>query len=129
SHDAKAQSASVTNDPFGMFPLFRASRGSLHYFSTSALAVAKHLRAAPDVLGVFLFLRTGYHFGTRTNWADVERVDPGHRFVFTRDGLRVERYWRPEADEAVSSLALEEAARVCTEACVETFRGLYAQQP
>jgi hypothetical protein len=128
-YDEESQSVSVTNDPFGMFPLFRASRGALHYFSTSALALARHLRAAPDVLGLHLFLRTGYHFGTRTHWTGVERVDPGHRFLFTRDGLRVEQYWRPEADEVVSSLGLEEAARVCTEACVETFGRLYAQRP
>ena len=69
SHDDESQSVSVTNDPLGMFPLFRASRGAMHYFSTSALALAKHLRAAPDVLGLLLFLRTGYHFGTRTSWA------------------------------------------------------------
>jgi len=128
-HDDETQTVSITNDPFGMFPLFRAARGPMHYFSTSALALAKHLRARPDVLGLFVYLRTGYHFGTRTSWADVERVDPGHRFVFAREGLHTERYWRPEADEAVSSLSLDEAVSFCTETCVETFKRLYAQRP
>jgi hypothetical protein len=128
-YDEDSQCVSVTNDPFGMLPLFRASRGATHYFSTSVLALARHLGAAPDVLGLHVFLRTGYHFGTRTNWAGVERVDPAQRFVFTRDRLRLERYWRPQADEAVASLGLEEAARHCTEACLETFRRLYGQQP
>ena len=129
SYDEESQSVSLTNDPFGMFPLFRASRGAMHYFSTSVLALARHLGAAPDPLGLHVFLRTGYHFGTRTSWAGVERLDPAQRCVFTRDRLRVERYWRPEADEAVASLGLEEAASHCTEACLDTFRRLYGQQP
>src|SRR5437868_11221578 len=99
SYEQSSRAVVVATDPFGMFPLFRASRGGLHYFSTSALALARHLAAAPHVLGLFVYLRTGYHFGTRTNWLDVERVDPGHRFVFTRDGVRVEHYWQPEPDE------------------------------
>jgi hypothetical protein len=128
-YDEGSQSVSLTNDPFGMFPLFRASRGRMHYFSTSVLALARHLGAAPDVLGLHVFLRTGYHFGTRTNWTGIERVDPAQRLVFTREGLHVERYWRPEADEAVASLDLEQAALHCTEACLDTFRRLYGRQP
>jgi hypothetical protein len=128
-YDEESQSVSITNDAFGMFPLFRASHRGTHYFSTSALALAKHLRAAPDALGLRVFLRTGYHFGTRTNWTGVERVDPAQRFVFTRDGLEVKRYWLPEADEAVTALRLEEAASFCTEACLDTFHQLYARRP
>jgi hypothetical protein len=129
SYDKAAGAVSVATDPFGMFPFFRASRGAMHYFSTSALALAKHLGAQPDVLGLFVYLRTGYHFGTRTNWIGVERLDPAQRIVFTGGEARVERYWQPEPDESVASLGLKAAARLCTEICVETFGKLYAEEP
>jgi len=121
AYDEPTQTLSVVSDPFGMFPLFRASTPNAHYFSTSALALAKHIGAPPDVLGLFTFLRTGYHFGTRTNWTGIERFDPAERVILSPGGARVERYWRPEPDESISSLDLREAARLCTETCVETF--------
>jgi hypothetical protein len=126
AYDGPSQTLSVATDPFGMFPLFRAYSRGRHYFSTSALALAKHLRAPPDVLALFIFLRTGYHFGTRTNWIGVARFDPGERVVLGPSGTRVERYWRPEADESVCALDLRAAARFCTEMCVESFRATYA---
>src|SRR5437764_2518257 len=128
TYDEPSRKLAVVSDPFGMFPIFHASRSGRHYFSTSALALAKHLAAPADVLGLFLFLRTGYHFGTRTNWLGVERLDPGHRVLLEPDRVRVERYWRPEPDEAVTRLDLDAAARFCTEVCVDTFGKLYARE-
>jgi hypothetical protein len=128
SYDEPSQTLSVATDPFGMFPLFRASTRGSHYFSTSALALAKHLSAPPDVLGLFIFLRTGYHFGTRTNWVGVERFDPGEHVVIGPGGVRVGRYWRPEPDESISSLDLGAAARFCLETCLETFRASYVDE-
>jgi glutamine amidotransferase-like protein len=126
TYDEGSRTLTVATDPFGLFPLYHARRDGLHYFSTSALAIAKHLAAPPEVLGLFLFLRTGYHFGARTHWQGVERLEPGHRMHFTRDGSRLERYWLPEPDEAVTRLDLEAAARLCVHACVDTFRAVYA---
>ena len=126
TYDEQSQTLGVATDPFGLFPLFHATRNAMHYFSTSALAIAKHLAAAPDVLGLFLFLREGYHFGARTHWRGVERVEPGHRMHFTADGSRIERYWRPEPDEAVTRLDLAASVGFCLRACVDTFRSLYA---
>jgi hypothetical protein len=127
-YDEPSETLSVATDPFGMFPLFRAFTRGNHYFSTSALALAKHLSAPPDLLGLFIFLRTGYHFGTRTNWVGVERFDPGERVVLGPTGAHVGRYWRPEPDESISSLDLGAAARFCLETCVETFRASYADE-
>jgi hypothetical protein len=128
AYDEPSETLSVATDPFGMFPLFRASTRGSHYFSTSALALAKHLSAPPDILGLFIFLRTGYHFGTRTNWVGVERFDPGERVVLGPKGVRLGRYWRPEPDESISSLDLGAAARFCLETCVETFRASYGDE-
>jgi hypothetical protein len=128
AYDEPSETLSIATDPFGMFPLFRASTRGSHYFSTSALALARHLSAPPDVLGLFIFLRTGYHFGTRTNWVGVERFDPGERVVLGPSGVRVERYWRPEPDESICSLDLRAAARFCMETCVETLRASYVDE-
>ena len=128
TYDEPSRTLAVASDPFGMFPLFRASRDGRHYFSTSALALAKHLAAPADVLGLFAFLRTGYHFGTRTHWLGVERLDPGHRVLLEPARVRVERYWQPEPDEAVTRLELHDAARFCTEVCVDTFSKLYRRE-
>jgi len=126
TYDEQARTFSAATDAFGMFPLFRASRNGRQYFSTSALALAKHLGAAPDGLGLFVFLRTGYHFGARTHWLGIERLEPGQRILFTPDGVRSEVYWRPEADEGVMRLDLEASARFCVRSCVDNFRRLYA---
>ena len=40
SYEQSSRAVVVATEPFGMVPLFRASRGGLHYFSTSALALA-----------------------------------------------------------------------------------------
>jgi hypothetical protein len=128
AYDEPSETLSVASDPFGMFPLFRASTRGSHYFSTSALALAKHLSAQPDVLGLFIFLRTGYHFGRRTNWAGVERFDPAERLVLAPTGVRIERYWRPEPDESICALDLAGAARHCIETCLETYRASYVDE-
>ena len=128
TYDEATQTLTVATDSFGLFPLYHAARDGTHYFSTSALTIAKHLAAPPDVLALFLFLRAGFHFGARTHWQGVERLEPGHRFRFTPNGTRVERYWRPEPDEAVTSLDLEAAAHHCVQACVDTFRSGYANR-
>jgi Glutamine amidotransferase domain len=126
TYDESSQTLAVATDAFGMFPLFHASRNGMHYFSTSALTLAKHLAASADVLGLFIFLRTGYHFGTRTHWLGVDRLEPGQRLLFAQEGVRSEFYWRPEPDEAVTRLDLDASARFCVRACVDTFRQLYA---
>ncbi len=128
TYDGRSETFSAATDAFGLFPLFRAARNGRQYFSTSALALAKHLAATPDGLGLFVYLRTGYHFGARTLWRGVERLEPAQRILFTPDGVRSELYWRPEADEAVTSLDLEASAALCARTCVESFRRLYAAE-
>lgn len=126
TYDESSQTLAVATDAFGMFPLFHASRNGTHYFSTSALTLAKHLAAPADALGLFIFLRTGYHFGTRTHWLGVDRLEPGQRLLFAPEGVRSEFYWQPDPDEAVTRLDLHASTRFCVRACVDTFRQLYA---
>jgi hypothetical protein len=106
----------VITDPFGMQDVYVARRGNLTYVSTSALVLATHLRAAPDLLGIELFLRTGVQFGPITHWRDVERVDPATAVCFAPGVAAVrEVYWTPEVDEATRNLSLTDTIDRCAE--------------
>ncbi|HEX4564145.1 MAG TPA: hypothetical protein VH115_06775, partial [Solirubrobacteraceae bacterium] len=126
-YDAQRGALQIANDPFGMRSLFVAERDGLVFFSTSALALAAHLRARPDVLGVNVFLRAGFHFGTRTNWEEIERLDPATRFTFTPQGARRETYWAPRIDERVRTLGLDEAVEHCLSVASDAYRKFYAE--
>jgi Glutamine amidotransferase domain len=121
AHDAETGEVSVASDPFGMLAVYVAQRDQRTYVATSALALAKHLRAKPSRLGLEIFLLAGYQFGTVTNWEGIERVDPGTRVVFAKDGVRRETYWRPQVDPQVAKMSLEEAVRYCSDVASATY--------
>ena len=121
-HDADAGSVEVFSDPFGMQALYTAVRDGRTYISTSAAALARHLAAAPDELGIRVFLRSGYQIGPATHWTGVERVEPGTCLAFTDGDPRRRVYWLPQVDERVRAMTLEQAADHCTEVALDVFR-------
>lgn len=125
SYDAARDELSVATDAFGMQAVFLAERDRKTYFSTSALALAKHMRAKPSRLGLNVFLRAGYQFGAVTNWEGIERVDPATRVCFTAGGRARDVYWRPSIDESVTRLSLAEASRYCTEVAIDTYHSSF----
>src|SRR5205085_6693293 len=124
--DAARNELVVASDPFGMQAFYLAERNGKTYLATSALALAKHLRARPSELGLNVFLRAGYQFGTRTIWDGIERLDPGTRIVFGPQGAHRETYWRPPLEEEVTRLSLAETVDRCRTVARETFREYYA---
>jgi hypothetical protein len=126
AHDADASEVTVASDPFGMLGLYVASRDGRTYVATSALALAKHLRAKPRRLGLEIFLMAGNHFGTATNWEGIERLDPATRIVFAKHGVRRETYWRPQIDADVARMDLEETVRHSSEVASTTYARLLA---
>jgi hypothetical protein len=129
AYDAPRRELSIATDPFGMRSLYVAEREGATYFSTCALALAKHLRARPSAIGVTVFLRAGFHFGTLTNWEGIERLDPGTRIRFTRQGPKREVYWQPSIDESVAALGFGDAVEHCLTTAAEVMRGYYAGKP
>ena len=121
-HDAAAQELALASDPLGMFGLFVAPRDGRTYASTCALALARHLEADPDRLGVLTFLRAGYHCGSRTSWEGVERVPAGTALEFGAGGVCRRRYWRPEVDPAIRRLGLAQSVDRCVESAIEAVR-------
>jgi hypothetical protein len=128
-YDAERGEVSIATDPFGMQALYLAERGGKTYLSTSALALAKHLRARPSPLGVSVYLRAGYQFGAVTNWDGIERLEPGTRVTFTARGPVRETYWRPSVDEAITEMSLDEAAEHCRQIAAKTYQSRYGAQP
>jgi hypothetical protein len=116
----------IISDRFGLQSLYVARRNARTYYSTSALVLAKHLRARPDVLGVEVFLRTGPHFGALTNWEGIERLAPAQICSYGPTGCSQRVYWRPQVDRRISALGLEDAARECVGVAVDVFRRRFA---
>jgi hypothetical protein len=121
-----ARQLEVLSDPFGLQALYVAHRNGLAFFSTSALALARHLRARPNMRGLEVFLRTGPHFGELTNWEGIDRVAPATVYSYDPDGRASRVYWRPQIDPRVFGLSLEAAARECVDVAVDVFRRRFA---
>ena len=128
AYDAKAAEVHVVADPFGMHTLYVADRDPFTYVSTSALVLAKCLRAAPNRFALEIFLRAGYHFGSLTNWEGIERLEPATCVSFGREGVRRSVYWKPERDREVAQLSLTGAVTHCSEVAVETYRRYFSER-
>jgi Glutamine amidotransferase domain len=110
-----AETLRIAADPFGIKPLYVAEAGGVTWFSSSALALAKHLRLSPSRAGLEAFLRVGNHYGRRTAWEGMRRVQPGEEIRFTPAGPESQVYWRPAIDPDVRALGFEESAELCAD--------------
>ncbi len=128
SFDAVSQEVVVASDPLGLQALYVAERDGKTFVSTSALALAKHLRAKPNRFGMEVFLRAGYHFGSLTNWEGIERLLPGTLVFFTPHSRQRRTYWRPQIDERVNRLRPNQAADHLIDVATETFRSYLDNQ-
>ncbi len=115
----------VATDPLGMKPLFTAIVGETTIVSTSALVLAKHMRAAPSRAGLETFLRTGNQFGCDTPWEGIVRMQPGQALTFTPRGRRLDVYWQPLIDESVRRLSFGACAEACLEQAAAAIAGRY----
>jgi len=106
-HRAAEGTVYVVADPYGMQALYMAEREGLTFISTSSTALARHLGAEVDPLGVEVFLRAGYHCGPITYWKGIFRVEPGTWLRTTRDGTRQETWWLTRIDEDIRKLSFD----------------------
>ncbi len=124
--DGRTGAALVASDPFGMHVLYVAERPGRLYVSTSALALAKHLRAVPSRLGFLTFLRAGFQLGSATSWDGIERLEPATSLLVGPGGIQRRTYWRPAVDASVRRMSLAQAADHCIEVGTETLRRYFA---
>lgn len=118
-YDAGRDELSVVSDPFGMQALYVCERDGRTYVSTSSVALARHLRAAPDPLGLKVFIRAGYHFGPLTHWQGIERLDPATVVAFGPERRERRVYWQPQVDERVRSMTLAQTVDHCAEVALD----------
>jgi hypothetical protein len=107
---------------------YESLRGALAHTTSPAggsRAFASSARQSSE-LGLSVFLRAGYQFGTRTIWEGIERLDPATRIVFGPNGARRDTYWRPPVEEEVTRLSLAEAVERCRTVARETLGSSYA---
>ncbi len=120
--------ALVASDPMGMVAVYVAVQPDTVYVSTSSLALARYLGAPADRLAVQSFLLAGYHFGARTHWQGIERLEPGELVRAGPQGRTQQHYWRPQVHDEVRRLPFEKAVNHCIEVSVETLRSRLAGQ-
>lgn len=81
----------LTNDKFGLFPLFYTNNGSGFSFSSSIvdLLVTENDRQL-DEAAIAIFLRTGSYIGDATPFANIKALPPGAQLRFNKEGLFLE---------------------------------------
>ena len=128
-YNAEAHRVEVITDPFGLRSLYVAERDGKTYISTSVLALAKHLRAAPDRYGLSFFLRTGYQIGTLTNWQGISRLDPATVLSYTKAERNSHTYFTPQVDPAVERLDFTQTTDHALEVLLDSYRHWYKNRP
>jgi asparagine synthase (glutamine-hydrolysing) len=81
-------------DRFGIKPLYYTVVERCLYFASEAKALLpflKHIETDPDALADYLTFQ--FVLGTRTLFAGVQQVEPGHRLVARNGSVTQERYW------------------------------------
>lgn len=82
----------LTNDRFGMYPVFYSQSGNEISFSSSiSNLITKDDHNRLDYEAIALFLRTGSFFGNRTPFLNIKAL-PAAKLEYDRNGLRIENY-------------------------------------
>jgi asparagine synthetase B (glutamine-hydrolysing) len=129
AYDNRTDRLVVVTDPFGLQPLYSAERDDRTYISSSALALARHLGAAPNELGLAVLLSCGSQYGSITNWKGIERIAPATVVTFGTTGRDQYTYWRPEVDDAVSRLTYQGSVNRAIEVVESVFQRHLAGRP
>lgn len=119
----------LLSDPLGHKPLFIARRGARTYIATSALVLARHLRAPGSRLGFETFLRIGRQWQSESSWEGVERTSPASAVTFGPGAPSRTTYWRPEVDEQIARLSARNAADHCSRAGTDLISSLGGDGP
>jgi hypothetical protein len=122
AYDAHTDQVTVATDPFGLQALYLAERDGKSYLSTSALTLARHLRATPNQLALSFLARTGQQFGPITCWEGIERLDPAICLTFAPHGRSHRTYWRLEVDETVARMSFRQAVDHAIEVLTHLWR-------
>lgn len=84
----------VARDRFGIKPLYYTAQDGTFYFASEAKALLPFLPLIEtDEHALAEYLTFQYSISSRTLFAGVEQLLPGHRLVIEAGSITVERYW------------------------------------
>jgi asparagine synthase (glutamine-hydrolysing) len=134
--DSRRQRLLLARDFLGQRPLYY-HRGK-GFFAFASMAKGLHALAdipyAPDEQVMAEFITLMPQWGPRSFFAGIDRVEPGHFVIVTRDGVSVTRYWNPAGPSGTRGKASDYADGVrhhleeATRACLRGARGSVAAQ-
>ena len=96
--DRRKQRMFVARDRIGIKPLHFYLDSDWFLCSSEIKGLLPHprVRAALNPEGLADFLFAGHTLGTKTMFADIRQLPPGHCLTVTRDRMEMREYWRPE---------------------------------
>jgi asparagine synthase (glutamine-hydrolysing) len=102
--DGSHQRLFCARDHMGVKPFFYAHLGSLVVFSNTLDCIRQHPAVSnklnDQAIADFLLFELNQDAAT-TSFADIQRLKPAHRAVWSLDGLRISRFWTMPVDEPV----------------------------
>lgn len=121
--DSPRQRLFCARDQFGIVPFYYAQIGSNLIFSNNLNCIRLHPQVSDRLneaaIGDFLLFNMNMDVAT-TSFADIQKLPPAHRLIWSEDGVRIRRYWQlPEDVEYLHYKRPEDY--------VEHFRELFAR--
>ncbi|MFJ7954382.1 asparagine synthase (glutamine-hydrolyzing) [Lysinibacillus sp. NPDC096418] len=105
--DEKEQSLFLCRDRLGVKPLFYTKRSEGLFFASEVKALLAHptIRPVVNYEGIASIIAVGpSRMPGKALFQEIEELRPGHAMRFSREGLRVWRYWQVESKKHEESL-------------------------
>ncbi len=104
--DEKKERLFIARDRAGIKPLYYYQRGKLLIFGSEPKTILGHPLYKKGIdretLNIFGYL--GFIPGEQTVFSGIKKLLPGHSLIFTRDGIKIKRYFKPQIKEYSNSL-------------------------
>src|SRR5687768_2525824 len=122
--DAPRRRLLLVRDRLGVKPLYWAQAGDRVLFASEIKAILESglVTAAANSRVLSEVLATRYTSGTETMFEGIHKLLPGHRLIFERDHVRVEKYWDVPLDGPDPELE-----RLGERELIDRFRSLLQQ--
>jgi asparagine synthase (glutamine-hydrolysing) len=122
-YDTDRKELVLTRDRAGQKPLYYYHKDGRFIFASEIKAIleSKYVERAPNEAAVDSYLGLRYTPQPQTFFKDIYVLPAGHRLCYSRDGIRVERYWDIELGEPLAT-SDEEAIDAMEELFLDSIR-------
>lgn len=98
--DSKAQKLILARDRLGVKPLYWARHGEGLVFGSEpgAILAGEFFPPVPDEMAIGQYLTLQYVPAPRSGFANIQKLGPGERLVFSDGKVTIDRYWRLDED-------------------------------